>query len=78
MVTLCERCKREIHEKETCNYCKRKLGYECIKASQKKSKIIRLVICKDCWTKMPLRSMYKNKLTPETMELKNLTANMQT
>ncbi|MGC8572077.1 MAG: hypothetical protein ACP5RI_01810 [Candidatus Micrarchaeia archaeon] len=74
MVMFCERCKREVHEIETCNYCNRKVCHACVKASQRKSKTIRLVICKDCWTKMNLRSMYKNKQTPETMELKNLTS----
>ncbi|MCW6159496.1 MAG: hypothetical protein LVQ95_00185 [Candidatus Micrarchaeales archaeon] len=64
MTTVCERCKREIYRTETCNYCGRKIGTECIKASQRANKITRLVICKDDWSKLAVRAMYKNKQAP--------------
>lgn len=61
MTTVCERCKREVYRTETCNYCGRKIGTECVKASQRANKLTRLVICKDDWSKLPIRTMYKNK-----------------
>ena len=61
MVLTCERCKREIYKTEACNYCSRKICLECIKASQKASKLSRLVICKDCWGDMVKRTAYKNR-----------------
>lgn len=61
MAMVCDRCKREIFRSETCNYCGRKIGVECVKASQKANKLTRLVICKDDWSKLPMRSMYKNR-----------------
>ena len=58
---ICERCKHETYFTETCNYCGRKIDNRCIKASQKASKTYRLVICKDDWSNLKKRSMYKNK-----------------
>ena len=57
----CDRCKREVYRYEKCNYCGRKIGNECMKASQKASKTIRLVICKSCWSDLEKRTNYKNK-----------------
>jgi len=74
MTMLCERCKKEVYEIETCNYCKRKICHSCVKASQRKAKVNRLVICKDCWGKIPMRSLYKRALTPETAELLEITS----
>lgn len=56
----CERCGREIYKYETCNYCGRKIGYECVKSSKSISKLVRAVICKDCWGKLPRRKQYKS------------------
>jgi len=56
----CERCGRDIFKFATCNYCSRKIGQECIKSSKRKTKVVRLVICKDCWGVMPRRKAYKN------------------
>lgn len=63
MPIICDRCKREVYRTEPCDYCGRKVGVECEKASQKASKVTRLVICKDCWSIMPRRAAYKNKHT---------------
>ncbi len=57
---LCERCKREIYKYEVCNYCGRKIGYECVKSSRTVSKTIHLVICKDCWSDMKKRTAFKS------------------
>lgn len=59
----CERCKREIYRFETCNYCSRKICNACMKASQKASKLNRLVICKSCWSELNKRTNYKNRRT---------------
>ncbi len=68
MAMICERCKREMFKYETCDYCGRKIDNNCMKASQKISKTVRLVICKDDWSKMPMRSAYKNKQVPARQE----------
>ena len=56
---MCERCRADIYKYSTCNYCKRKICINCVKSSRRVSKTIRLVICKDCWTKMPSRKLFK-------------------
>lgn len=56
----CERCGREIYKHDVCNYCGRKLCVDCVKSSKRKSKVVRLVICKDCWGAMSKRKIYKN------------------
>jgi hypothetical protein len=61
MPLLCERCKREVYRLETCNSCGRKIGVECMKSSQRISKTTRLVICKDDWSDMKKRTVYKNR-----------------
>ena len=57
---LCERCGTDIYKYKTCNYCKRKIGNECVKSSRKLSKTTKLVICKDDWSKMRIRQQYKS------------------
>ncbi|MCL4374137.1 MAG: hypothetical protein M1360_03875 [Candidatus Marsarchaeota archaeon] len=66
---LCERCKRETYRYETCNYCGRKVCYDCIKSSRRYHKTVRLVICKDCWGDMKKRRAFKNNST-EVLEAK--------
>jgi hypothetical protein len=61
MTFLCERCKREIFKNEFCNYCGRKICSSCTKSAQTATKIVRLAICKDCWSDMKRRKAYKNK-----------------
>ncbi len=56
----CERCGRELFKFVVCNYCNRKIGQECVKSSKRKSKVVKLTICKDCWSVMPRRKAYKN------------------
>ena len=61
MVTYCERCKKEIYRQYKCNYCGRTICSSCIKSSQTATKILKLTICKDCWSNMPKRKAYKSK-----------------
>lgn len=63
MTNLCERCKREMFKQVTCNYCSRKLCYNCMKSSQRVQKVTMLVICKDCWSNLKKRTAFKNKRT---------------
>lgn len=56
----CERCSRDLFKFVVCDYCKRKIGQECIKSSKRKSKTVRLIICKDCWSVMSRRKTYKS------------------
>ncbi|MCL4381846.1 hypothetical protein M1614_02605 [Candidatus Marsarchaeota archaeon] len=64
MTMTCERCKTEIYKYLTCNYCSRKICNNCLKSSQKSSKTVKMVICKDCWSDMKKRNAYKNKKMP--------------
>ncbi|MDE1846166.1 MAG: hypothetical protein KGH53_02710 [Candidatus Micrarchaeota archaeon] len=57
---MCERCKRDIFKYNTCNYCKRKICVNCMKSSRKVTKTNRIVVCRDCWTKMPKRMQFKS------------------
>ncbi len=59
---ICERCSRDIHKFETCDYCKRKVCFDCVKSSKRYTKVVRMVICKDCWSKMPSRKTYKSTI----------------
>lgn len=61
MVTYCERCKKEIYRQYKCDYCGRTICSSCVKSSQTATKILKLVICKDCWGNMPKRKAYKSK-----------------
>jgi hypothetical protein len=61
LTILCDRCKREVFKYETCTYCNKKIGVECMKSSQRHQKTIRLVICKDCWSNMKKRTAFKNR-----------------
>ena len=63
---ICERCSRDIYKFEKCDYCNRKLCFNCVKSSKRLSKTTRLVICKDCWSKMPTRKKYKSTTLAST------------
>lgn len=56
----CERCSLETHVIEPCMGCNRKLGRECEKSSRRLSNHKRIMLCKDCWGKMPKRQAYKH------------------
>lgn len=60
----CERCGKETHVPEPCDYCKKVVCRSCAKSSRTVSKTIRRVICKDCWTKMPARTQFKSEANP--------------
>ncbi len=57
---ICERCKKDIVKYDTCNYCNRKVGFECIKSQKKVSQTERAYICKDCWSNTKKRNKYKS------------------
>jgi hypothetical protein len=63
MVLLCERCKKEVHILEHCNYCNRMICNSCMKSSSRYKKTTRLVICKDCWGSMKRRDAFKSNKT---------------
>jgi uncharacterized CHY-type Zn-finger protein len=56
----CERCSRDVYKYVVCNYCNKKIGNECMKSSKRKTKAVRLIICKDCWSIMSKRKEYKS------------------
>jgi len=70
MTISCERCKNEVFKYEMCNYCGKKLCYNCIKSSQRPTKTSRLVICKNCWSSMKKRTAFKNKKVVEAAQEK--------
>jgi len=55
----CDRCGKPAYILEGCEFCKRKLCKECIKSSKRIKKLRRMVICRDCWGKMDLRTKFK-------------------
>ncbi len=57
---LCERCSADIFKNEVCRSCRRKICFDCVKSSRRVSKTMRIVICKDCWSKMPARNVFKS------------------
>ncbi len=58
---LCERCGKEVYKNEVCNYCKKKLCFNCVKSSRRVTKTNRIVICKDCWGKITKRKQFKSE-----------------
>lgn len=56
---MCERCGKETHMVEQCDYCNRKVCVPCEKSAKKTSRIRRIVICKDCWSGMEKRKKFK-------------------
>ncbi|MDE1822956.1 MAG: hypothetical protein KGI00_02285 [Candidatus Micrarchaeota archaeon] len=63
---ICARCSRDIYKFYTCNYCKRKVCNDCIKSSRRISRVQRIFICKDDWSKMASRKLFK-RTTKETV-----------
>jgi len=59
-IVLCERCSRDVYKHVVCNYCNKKICNDCMKSSKSKSRTVKLVICKDCWSKLQNRKTYKN------------------
>ncbi len=57
---LCERCHAEMYKYEVCRYCKRKIDANCVKSSRRVTKTLRIVICKDDWSKMKSRQEFKS------------------
>jgi len=59
MTTKCERCGKEAHYREKCNSCNKYVCRSCNKSSKSASKTERLIICKDCWGKIPKRRVWE-------------------
>ena len=55
----CERCGKDIHIYDTCNYCSKKICNDCIKSSKRITGTERAFICKGCWSSMKSRKVYK-------------------
>lgn len=66
---ICERCSRDITKFVVCNYCNRKVGNECMKSSKRQSRVVRLVICKDCWSILSRRKAYKTTAGATTVDI---------
>lgn len=60
MLVRCQRCNKEAHYLEKCNYCERQVCRTCVKSSRRPIKIERIVICKDCWSDLRKRKKYKS------------------
>jgi hypothetical protein len=58
MIETCARCGAQSAKIETCEYCKRRIDYSCIK-SQKRKKPGKIFICKSCWSSIPSRRLFK-------------------
>ncbi len=58
----CERCSRKTAKAELCNFCNRHVCVRCIKASKRTRRrdLVKIVICKDCWTNTELRKKYRH------------------
>lgn len=56
----CNRCNRETHLLEECNYCHRLVCRSCEKSAKRTIKTVHLMICKDCWTDMKKRRQFKS------------------
>ena len=44
---------------EKCDSCGKKVCQSCEKSAKRLKKVRRVVICKDCWGKLKLRSKFK-------------------
>ncbi|NYZ74734.1 hypothetical protein H0O03_00520 [Candidatus Micrarchaeota archaeon] len=64
----CQRCGKEAHMVEPCDYCNRIACRSCIKSTRTVAKTIRRAICKDCWTKIPLRKKFKSEQDPKKVK----------
>jgi hypothetical protein len=58
-IMVCERCGKQTAKPEACNYCKKMCCNLCIKSSKRPSRLVRLIICKNCWGNMEKRGKFK-------------------
>ena len=56
---ICERCSDQCYMVEKCDSCGKKVCQSCEKSAKRLKKVRRVVICKDCWGKLKLRSKFK-------------------
>ncbi len=56
---ICERCSNQIYMVEKCDYCGKMVCESCEKSAKRLKKVVRTVICKDCWGNLPKRSKFK-------------------
>lgn len=60
MLHTCERCKKQTHKLDRCNYCERLMCEDCKKSSKRASKTKLAFICKDCWSDLAKRTKFKS------------------
>jgi hypothetical protein len=65
---ICERCKNDIHKYDICNYCNRKICFNCVKSQKKINATDRAYICKDCWSNMKRRKKYKSFMVVKAVD----------
>ncbi len=60
----CQRCSRITWTAVVCNYCGKVVCDKCVKTSKrvKRRDIAKLHICKDCWSNLEKRKMYRNNV----------------
>ncbi len=58
----CQRCSRITWNAAVCNYCGRIVCEHCIKSVKKvkRKDIGKLYICKDCWSNLEKRKLFRN------------------
>ena len=56
---ICERCSSQCYTFEKCNSCGKMVCEACKKSAKRCKKVVRYVICKDCWGNMGKRSKFK-------------------
>ncbi len=56
----CERCGKETHFLQRCDYCGRRVCRACEKSGKVTSEHEHLLICKDCWTRTDKRKKFKS------------------
>jgi hypothetical protein len=58
-IETCEKCGNQTAKLVRCDYCARRICNLCVR-SQKRKKIDHRYICKNCWSNVNKRSMYKS------------------
>ncbi|MFA5091718.1 MAG: hypothetical protein WC483_03960 [Candidatus Paceibacterota bacterium] len=58
-IETCGRCNNQTAKLVKCEYCNRLLCNSCVKSAKRK-KIDHRYICKNCWSNIGKRSMFKS------------------
>lgn len=57
---VCERCGKQTAKLEACKYCNKMCCASCEKSSKKPNRLVKLIICKNCWGNLDKRSKFKS------------------